>query len=187
MGNAGGAERVHDVLSLRQCFDRHGCDRGSRHGYERVYGPLFEPIRFEPLRILEIGIFRGAGIWAWLDYFPNAVVTGIDTFQRISPERVEVLKHERVQYLKADSTAIPDPSIFRGFDIIIDDGDHRADAQRETFENFRLALKPGGMYFIEDVWGGKPGYNDLIGALPETAIHYDLRNGGCCDSYIIQI
>lgn len=169
--------------SLRDCFDKHGCDRGHRHGYERVYEPLFEPIRLGPLRILEIGIFRGAGIWAWLDYFPNAAICGLDTFQRVPPSRIEVLKHERTWYQTGDSRVL---EVVSYFDIIIDDGDHRADSQRETFLNVFPRLKPGGMYFIEDVWPGKPGYNDLIGALPDTAAHYDLRGGHSVDSYIIQ-
>jgi len=171
--------------SLRRLFDRHGCDRGSRHGYEEVYEPLFEPFRLEPLRILEIGVFRGAGIWAWLDYFPNSHVRGVDTFQRVPPGRVEVLKHERVTYSVMDSTNCnPLPGSY--FDIIIDDGDHRAESQRKTYQNISPLLKPGGMYFIEDVWPGKPGYNDLIGALPETAKHYDLRKDHAVDSYIIR-
>ena len=60
--------------SLRAIFDRHHCDRGKRHSYERVYEPLFAPIRRKPLRILESGIYQGAGIAAWLEYFPRAVV-----------------------------------------------------------------------------------------------------------------
>jgi hypothetical protein len=41
-----------------------------------------------------------------------------------------------------------------------------------------------GMYFIEDVWPGKPGYLELLAGLPKDAIHHDLR--GAVDSYIIQ-
>ena len=166
--------------SLRDCFDRHGCDRGDRHGYERVYEPLFAMIRNQPLRILEIGIFKGAGIWAWLDYFPKATVFGIDTFQRVAPEQVEVLKHERVEWQQLNSTR---HGLFSGtFDIIIDDGCHRADAQLATWRNFYPALKPGGMYFIEDVWPKGPGYAELVAALPDP-IHHKL---GKPDSYILQ-
>ena len=182
-------------MRLRECFDKHGCDRGLRHGYETVYEPLFEQFRLEPLRILEIGIFRGAGIWTWLDYFPNAEVFGIDTFQRIAPERIEVLKHERVKYWRADSTTMEGDDLpewmYHRFDIIIDDGDHKAISQLRTFENFFPALKSDGMYFIEDVWPDskqlrKPGYFELIDSLPETAIHHDLRKGRAVDSYLIQ-
>lgn len=181
--------------SLRQCFDHHGCDRGAWHSYERVYEPIFEPIRNEPLSILEIGIWRGAGIWAWLEYFPNAHVFGIDDFRRVPPAHIQVLKHERVSYYRADSTTLewrmddPPPAWLVGpFDLIFDDGDHRADAQRETFENFHSALADGGRYFIEDVWPGKPGYEALLDTLdPFGSKHHDLRKGGRVDSYIIEI
>ena len=175
------------MQSLRECFDKHGCDRGSRHSYERVYEPLFEPIRLEPLRILEIGVWRGAGIWAWLDYFPKATVFGIDTFQRVPPSQVEVLKHERVFWWAHDSTKglVFGDQLHEAnqYDIIIDDGCHRAEAQLSTWRNFYQKLKPGGMYFIEDVWQKGPGYADLIAGLPTTAKHYRL-NGP--DSHIIQ-
>lgn len=172
-------------MRLRAIFDRHNCDRGHRHSYERIYEPLFDVFRDQPLKILEIGIFRGAGIWSWLDYFPSAHIVGVDTFQRVAPDRVEVLKHNRVSWYNVNSTktAIAE----RDFDIIIDDGDHRAESQLATFRNYHRLLADGGMYFIEDVWPDKPGYDDLIAALPDGAIHHDNRGvSGNVDSYIIQ-
>ncbi len=40
-----------------------------------------------------------------------------------------------------------------------------------------------GMYFIEDVRPGKPGYKELVAALPDP-IHHRLQ--GAIDSYILQ-
>ena len=37
------------------------------------------------------------------------------------------------------------------FDVIIDDGDHTAVSQVATYHNFKERLKPGGLYFIEDI------------------------------------
>lgn len=178
-------------MQLRKCFDAHGCDRGKRHGYEKVYEPIFKPLREESLRILEIGVFRGAGIWSWLDYFPNARITGVDTFQRVPAERVEVLKHERVTHFELDTTAkyafIPLGSIVEAFDIVIDDGCHKAESQARTYQNFRRCVKRGGRYFIEDVWPEGPGYSDLLEMLPADAKHHNLRETGHSDSYIIEI
>jgi hypothetical protein len=168
------------MLSLRQCFDRHDCDRGKRHGYERVYEPLFEMIRHEPLRLLEIGILNGAGIAAWLDYFPKAYVFGLDTFQRVPANQVEILRHWRVEYETCDSTQAV-PLNLGTFDIIFDDGNHTAAAQLATWRNYRPLCR--GLYFIEDCWPGKPGFEELVAALTDP-IHHDLR--GCVDSYILQ-
>lgn len=186
---------------LRKIFDRHGCDKGSRHGYERVYELLFEPIRLEPLRILEIGILRGASLASWVDYFPNAQVVGIDTFQRVPPEDVPILGHERVTWHKHSSF---EPLDIGHFDIVIDDGLHTHAAQKATFDNFMPYAKH---YFIEDVWAlehmteeerkhkwlNRRGYSNkeyraLMDSLkPYSVEFFDLREGHQPDSFIIGV
>jgi hypothetical protein len=37
---------------LRQIFDKHGCDKGKRHGYEKVYEPALSPMREQPITLL---------------------------------------------------------------------------------------------------------------------------------------
>ena len=186
---------------MREIFDRHGCDKGHRHGYERVYEPLFEPIRYEPIRLLEIGIFEGASLAAWVDYFPNAEIVGIDTFQRIAPEDIGILNHERVTWKRHSSF---EPIDLGHFDIIIDDGAHTHSAQKRTFDNFK---RYADRYFIEDVWAldhmtkeerrhkwlSKSGYSDkeyqaLMDSLsPYTVEFFDLRKGHQPDSFIIGV
>jgi len=168
------------MRSLRSCFDRHGCDRGSlRHHYDVVYQDL-EP----PARMLEVGILHGAGIASWLEWFPEAEIVGLDTFERVHENKVAILKDPRVTWWKGDSrtlTKIPGP-----FDLIIDDGDHSADAQRETFINLFPLLSPGGVYFIEDAHPGRPGWEDLLDTLMGFHVeHHDLR--GHPDSYLIEV
>lgn len=143
---------------MRKLFNKYRCDKGSKHGYEAVYEPDFEPLKNEPINILEIGIFKGQSTKAWLDYFPNATIYGIDIFTRVNPDDVDALKHERVKYLKANSmqqsvakkieNEWPDVE----FDIIIDDGKHTPEANRLSFENTNRFLKPDGAYYIEDVF-----------------------------------
>jgi cephalosporin hydroxylase len=137
-------------MNLRECFDKHGSDKGTkRHRYDVFYEPIFSPRRYGPVRILEIGIFGGASLSAWLDYFPQAEVIGVDTFQRVPPERIEVLKHRRVSWWKLDSTmAAPD---IEPVDFIIDDGSHKSAAQLATLLLYRPLLRADGSYFIEDV------------------------------------
>jgi len=186
---------------MRDCFDRHGCDKGQRHGYERVYEPIFSPVRNKPLRILEIGIFKGASLAAWVDYFPNAEIVGIDTFQRIKPADIPILNHERVSWYKHDSTT---PIDIGHFDIVIDDGLHTHEAQRKTFECF---MPTADSYFIEDVWalnymtpaqkehkwlkrGGysKQEYQKMMGAIkPYNVKFHDLRARHQPDSFIISV
>lgn len=176
MGYASGAVAVDDVdVSLREIFDRHGCDKGSRHGYERFYEPLLAPVRHSPLTLLEIGIWRGASIAAWLDYLPAATILAVDTFQRIRPEDVPVLRSPRVLWWKCDSTRSAPPNV--QVDLIIDDGCHQPKAQRATLERYLPLLRPGGRYVIEDA----PRLT-----LPGATVH-DFRVGGSEDSVIVQL
>ena len=194
---------------MRECFDRHGCDKGRRHGYERVYEPAFSDVRYEPLYILEVGIYKGASLAAWVDYFPNATIVGIDTFGRIKPSDIPILNHPRVEWHYHDSTMpivglLTEYCRLKLFDIVIDDGLHTHTSQRKTFE----CLMPYAVrYFIEDVWAldymtpaekkhkwlKNDGYSDgeyqkLMNALkPHDVKFHDLRTGYQPDSFIIEV
>lgn len=143
---------------LEELFNRYGCDKSKKHQYHTVYEPQFHSIREQKLNILEVGVFKGASTQAWLEYFPNATLYGLDVFTRIDTSNIEILKDPRVRWLKADSTsnrttdlaAQAWPDIV--FDIIIDDGLHTPRANADTLKNLFPFLKPTGMYFIEDVF-----------------------------------
>lgn len=177
MGDSGGTVGIDDGgrVSLRACFDRHNCDKGWRHAYERFYEPLLAPLRDRPLTLLEIGIYRGASIAAWLDYLPNAEILAVDTFQRVAPEGVPILRHPRVRWWKLDSTRKAPSGI--AADLVIDDGSHLPAAQRATLRRFWPLLREGGRYAIEDA----PNLR-----LPEARAH-DLRVGGNSDSFIVEL
>lgn len=94
----------NEMSELLKIFDKHDCDKGSRkHFYNEVYEPHFEKVRNDPINILEIGVFLGESTAAFHEYFPNANIYGIDIFVRTSPEDLEILKEERVHFIKGDS------------------------------------------------------------------------------------
>ena len=143
---------------LKELFNKYGCDKAKKHHYHTVYQPEFEPLQNEPINILEIGVFKGESASAWIDFFPNATVYGLDIFVRVSAEDIPILQHPRVKWLKGDSThpsvsgaiqkAWPDVQ----FDIIIDDGLHTPEANAQTFKNLFPFVKSTGSYYVEDVW-----------------------------------
>ena len=45
--------------SLVSALSNAGSDKVTQDGYDRVYTPLFEPLRAKPVRIVEIGVERG--------------------------------------------------------------------------------------------------------------------------------
>lgn len=143
---------------LDTLFNKYGCDKAKKHHYHTVYEPEFDSLRNEPINILEVGVFKGDSIRAWLDYFPNATIYGIDLFKRVSIEDIDVLHDDRVKFIKADSTNIGVRSQIKKywprirFDIIIDDGLHTPDANAKTLHNLYPLLKKNGRYYVEDVW-----------------------------------
>lgn len=156
-------------VSLLECFQRYNCDKGKKvvvtekgkdcHNYHIVYEKAFEPFRDEPINILEIGIWKGTSLQAWVDYFPNAQIYGIDIFTRLAPQDIKILDHERVHYIIANSTVPGLSSKINTawgedmkFDFIIDDGKHTPEANRLSFSNTINYLKEGGKYFVEDCW-----------------------------------
>ena len=197
-------------MNLKELFDDDGCDKSHRHSYHEVYEPHFEPLRNEKINILEIGIFEGLSTSAFLDYFPNATIYGVDIFTRLNPEDVPVLEHERVKWAKGDSTIMKElPWEDVKFDIIIDDGKHTPEANKLTFENMFPYLKEDGMYFIEDVhpldimsdkdWEfhwlrdnpndfNMEKMNEFLDVVNQyKTARYDLRENNVLDSYIFKV
>jgi 23S rRNA U2552 (ribose-2'-O)-methylase RlmE/FtsJ len=146
------------MKKLRKILDDNGSDKSKKHLYDFIYESYLAPLREEPITFLEVGIFRGESIKAWLEYFPKASVHGIDLFDRIKPEDVEILKDKRVHWIESDSTDKNLPNLIKEqwgdikFDVIIDDGLHTPEANEKTFLNLIEFLKSDGVYFIEDVF-----------------------------------
>lgn len=133
--------------SLEEIGNRCGTDKTRRHGYHRFYPLFLERRRDEALVILEIGLYKGASLNMWLEYFPNAFVYGLDVN---GPEQ----KGERFHVIQGDQGDIASLRYFEGkmIDVIIDDGSHLPDHQLSSFAFlFSRALKGGGTYIIEDI------------------------------------
>lgn len=143
---------------LKTIFNKYTCDKGEiKHHYYLLYEKDFESIRFKEINILETGVYKGASLQSWLDYFPNAQIFVIDIFDRVSVKSLNnILDDSRVKYLEHDSTdcSIKDKisSWQVNFDIIIDDGLHTPLANLSTFKNLIPFLKNTGAYYIEDVF-----------------------------------
>lgn len=150
--------------NLKEIFDKHQCDRGSiKHRYDIVYEKELNMYHKVPsVKMIEVGVFKGAGICSWLDYFPSNLkkIIGIDIFTRTDPHELGIYSpddSEKIRLIKEDSTTI-DLSVHLSknrrekFDIIIDDGMHSPESNARTFTNLVPYLKKSGVYFIEDVW-----------------------------------
>ena len=151
-----------------------GSDKGdyniekSPHNYTTLYYELFKDMKFNKLRIFELGLGTnnldvlsnmgvngkpGASLKGWKKFFPNAEIYGADIDKRI------LFNEDRIKTFYCDQT---NPAIIKdmydnnielndNLDIIIEDGWHTFPAQVCFFENSIHKLKKGGIYIIEDV------------------------------------
>ncbi len=141
-----GLARELDAIVLKL-----GTDKSSfSHDYLNVYERFFCHRRNEPLKILEVGVFNGASLKVWEEYFPNGKIVGADI-----EENTRRFAGGRVEIEIIDQSNLEDLvrlGVRHGpFDIIIDDGSHIWDHQITTLRTLFPFLKDGGCYVVEDL------------------------------------
>ena len=133
-------------------FTKVGTDKNTTHSYLEAYERLFEPRRHDPVRVLEIGVFSGASLNAWAEYFdnPESKIVGLDiTTQHITHD----LSNPKIKMMILDATKADEITFIEGdFDIIIDDGSHILRDQVISFKLLNSRIRDGGVYIIEDVY-----------------------------------
>lgn len=144
--------------SLGELASLHGTDKGpDGHGYTDHYERLLTPLRRDPIRLLEIGVYRGASLRMWVDWLPNAEITGVD----IDP--VGTVDGPRVRTVVSDFRDVPGGS----WDVVVDDGSHNPGDVVDAWHQFWPHVTPGGWYVIEDVAqaGGPLVFEHLAGVV----------------------
>ena len=161
------------------------CDKIFSHGYHRYYPSLFRQHnihRYSKFNMLEIGYGNGNSVQLWQELFPFANIIWID-YTLDKPERINCVPHRtncstignrKSRFYHGDQSNVTFlNSVIHEqcgstpcFDVIIDDGGHGYIQQLTSFTVlFPLALKPGGLYVIEDVetsyWTHGEQYGDL--------------------------
>lgn len=124
------------------------------HHYFDIYSRHFQQYRDRPIRMLEIGVFRGGSLRMWKEFFhPDSVIVGIDIDKSCKAHEIA----DKNVFVRIGSQADPNflaevNGEFGPFDIILDDGSHKTHHQIISFGAlFRHALKDGGCYMVEDV------------------------------------
>ena len=117
------------------------------HGYYNMYADLFARIGGVS-KLLEIGVKKGNSLAAWIDIFPEASITGVDV--RHPENLVEKANADQIIVTDSARSSIKE-KVGTGYDIIIDDGDHRLDWQTQTFMNLRDCWTK--VYVVEDIFG----------------------------------
>lgn len=135
--------------NLTQLAQKHNCDK-SGHGYMPHYERHL-PKTAE--RILEVGCEHGESLRMWRELYPNAEIHTIDLFENPLFAQEREIKEEGFITHKGDQFYKRTYETLDGkFDLIIEDGSHRADHQLFTFNMlFEKHLKSEGLYVAEDM------------------------------------
>jgi hypothetical protein len=171
------------VKTLDQIGIENGTDKASvftrtyakPHNYLVHMERFFEPLRNEPINLVEIGVGGGESVRTWLEYFLCAGVIGIDSVSLTNEwnlprkfgefgrdytnDDLAAKYYSRYAFHAADQT---DPVFWACFaadygktiDIAIDDGSHQPKAVMISFTGLWPLIKPGGLYCIEDLGCG---------------------------------
>lgn len=148
-------------MRLDEIAAKYHCDKLTRHSYIPVYEMLLAEIDCK--RLLEIGIgterimrrfvdkyIHGASLRMWSEYLPDAEIFACDRDARtlINEGRIRSMVADQ-----ADARSLVVMAVTFGghFDLIVDDGSHKAAHQIDSFHALWPFVNPGGAYVIEDV------------------------------------
>jgi len=120
-----------------------------KHQYTPVYYEMFKDKRNDFKKVLELGVYFGASLRMWRDFFPNAHIFGIDN----KPEYM--FKGDRITTFLADATDKVSMEkvigeIGQDIDLVIDDGSHRLQDILSALNILMPLLKQDVIYIIED-------------------------------------
>ena len=133
------------------------------HNYTQYYDEVFHHLRRSKIKILELGLLRGASLALWHEAFPAAQIVGVDK----NPDSWKELagKLDRVTFyqgLQEDRSFLKQLQEQGPYDIIIDDCGHRPSHQWRTFNYLFETLNDRGYYVVEDCHHNyTPGHKDV--------------------------
>ena len=126
------------------------------HYYDKALKHLYKEHRSanNPMKILEIGVKKGASLSILKEVFPQAEVYGID-INDVSQELFLKGRDDIKLFVgdQSDTEFLKKEIIPHGpFDVIIDDGIHQPKPIHISLETLWGSLAPLGVYVIEDFW-----------------------------------
>ncbi len=158
--------------SLESLATFFGTDKWGVHRYASLYARHLSPLRKDRFTLLEIGIggYRrertgGASLRMWKHYFPKAQIIGLDIYDKSFVNQDRILAYQGSQ---TDELLLRKIARQHGpLGVVVDDGSHRPEHIRATFDVLFPLLADGGFYVIEDTqtsywprWGGSLDLDD---------------------------
>ena len=126
--------------------DTYNTDKNDLGYIDNFYEDLFETIRNNPIKMMEIGVYNGGSIKLWKDYFHNE--------SEIYASDINYFSHLDGTYsIIGDMYSDEQVSKFSNdyFDLIIDDGLHSFESFVLVMQKYFSKIKKDGILIIEDV------------------------------------
>jgi len=157
---------------------KYGTDKVAAHHYQQMYEHRLAPFRDKRIKMLEIGLGcdmsygPGMSYYTWLEYFSHVDLYYIEYNKECAEKWAN--QTDQATIFAGDQADVPFLNRFLeesggNFDIIIDDGGHTMTQQRVSLQVLWPSVKPGGIYFIEDLatsylpkYGGGIGKDDTF-------------------------
>ncbi len=143
------------------------------------YDNLFDNIKVNKIKLLELGILGGDSLLYFGNYFKNGSVIGFD---HKLPDILLTNNVEMIIGWQGDSLALRELGNKNGnFDIIIDDCSHYGEFTQISLDFLWKFLKHGGYYIIED-WtasfnmGEWRGVNDVVAELVRNFDRWGIKS-----------
>jgi hypothetical protein len=132
------------MKTLHELALKYGTDKGpDGHNYTEVYDRLLSPLRNKQITLVELGVWEGASLAMWREYFPKATVIGIDLNGDHYVRRVG-----NTTFIEADVSE-PVEGVPDFVDVVIDDASHQEEQQKATLN--WLLPRTRQWYFVEDL------------------------------------
>ena len=156
-----------EVSHFREMAAASGTDKTTNHRYEMLYPLLFESFRDLPFHLVEVGVYGGASLRLWEQYFPRARIWGLDNdpvcATKASDRSTVIIGDQGDRATIEALLEAADP-----VSIWIDDGSHTWKHQVDNFRWVFPKLPAGALYAIEDLEfsteTNRAGGGDITGA-----------------------
>jgi len=159
--------------SLHSIGTRFGTDKSYNGTILSFYDQQLSKYRDQEINVLEIGVFFGASLRMWREYFPKAQVYGLDHFTghqgngQVFPGAREFwdkvhaktpIELDRIHLIECDQsdrkslTHVKDQLMNSGikFQFILDDASHLMKDQQQSLAVLWPLIVTGGAFFMED-------------------------------------
>jgi hypothetical protein len=162
---------VLEAVTLEALARKHGTDK-SAHGFCPFYDDALAGLRSDARTVLEIGVGYGGSLRMWREYFPNAIVHGLDCDAVAASDDPRIVIHRGDQADRRDLARLA-RDLGDECDLIVDDGGHTMRQQQVSLGVLFDRLRPGGVYVLEDLHTSFMTRIDLLPSLTSRGWSYE--------------